>query len=162
MEQLHIRSQRIHTDLASDMMIIAQRQLCGAYGIAKPGDRIDVSSEDARLLIRAGLATLYYETKVVVPEVLAPVATPFRLSDMPDGEQAGLAGASNPLLPVADVPEHGVIDSRRRSPGTSERKRSGRKDTVLSTSESAQDAPRREAKLAVLSGQGRLDNPLGR
>jgi len=99
------------------MILIANRQLTGSYGTVTAGQQINVSDEDARVLLASGVATLPvstgYETKVIVA---APVAArPFRHGDHADAEQPGAVlapGAGS--VPSTDVPAPGTPDRPRR------------------------------------------------
>jgi len=110
----------------STMILIAQRQLCGAYGKVPPGATFELDDQDAiKSLLGSGLATMapvsMYETKVIIPAPpLTPVVVPesFRHLYMPNAEPAGeLSDDGDPVLPDADVEPEGTPDPPRRRRG---------------------------------------------
>jgi hypothetical protein len=56
------------------MLVIAQRQLRGVYGLVSTGDKFDAPDDVAKSLLHRGLAT-EYERKDIVPAE-QPVKTP--------------------------------------------------------------------------------------
>ena len=48
------------------MLVIAQRQLRGVYGLVTPGEKFDAPDDVAAVLLKRGLA-VPYETKDIVP-----------------------------------------------------------------------------------------------
>jgi len=99
------------------MILIASRQIRGAYGTAKPGDSINVEDpQDIRALIAAGLVTvpsIAYETKVIVP---APVvAPPFRdLRDAVNFQPEAVLESSDPVVSEPIVESERTSDRPRR------------------------------------------------
>lgn len=123
------------------MKLIANRQLTGAYGTVAPGEEFECADEIAGELLRAYLVRpatpprVTYETKVIwpaapsqsfeAPEVSARL--PFRDVPVPDAESKAVAPESHSVLPDADVPKSGAIDSR----GRGRRARSGAGNGLL-------------------------------
>ena len=110
------------------MILIANRQIRGAYGTAKPGDTINVEDpQDIRALISAGLVSIpsiAYETKVIVP---APVvAPPFRdLRDAVNFQPVAVLETSDTVVSKPVVEPQGTPDRPRRRgrpPGSKSRR----------------------------------------
>jgi len=110
----------------STMILIAQRQLCGAYGKVPPGATFEVDDQDdIKSLLGSGLAAMapvsMYETKVIIPAPpLTPVVVPesFRHLYMPDIEQPERVSADgHRVVPDSDVEPEGTPDPPRRRRG---------------------------------------------
>ena len=56
------------------MKLIAQRQLCGDYGLVSTGERFQASDDVAKSLLHRGLAVPYDRKDLLPPE--QPVKTP--------------------------------------------------------------------------------------
>ena len=103
------------------MILIANRQLVGSYGTARPGDRINVTDDDAvKELLRSGVASIppppriFYETKVVTapPE---GAGNTFRHLYMPnDKPEVEVAPSGDPVVQVANVSTEAAPASPRR------------------------------------------------
>ena len=50
------------------MIVIAQRQLRGAYGLVAPGDKFDAPEDVAKVLLQRGLVTEYAIKAIVTSE----------------------------------------------------------------------------------------------
>jgi len=100
------------------MILIANRQLSGSYGLVRPGDSINVTDpQDILVLIEAGVVrvpSVTYETKVIVaaPVVAAP---PFRdLRDAVNFQPAAFLEQSNPIVSEPVVEPERTLDRPRR------------------------------------------------
>jgi hypothetical protein len=109
-----------------NMKLIANRQLCGDYGVVSPDQEFDASDDVAKQLLDRGLVraaqppTVTYETKPIVPQEQPQLVpeSPFRHVPMPDTESSPVATESDTELSVAGLPEERASDHsgrRRRS-----------------------------------------------
>lgn len=114
------------------MKLVANRQLCGEYGVVGPGQEFETRDDIAEQLLkedvvhRANPLRVDYETKVIVPEASEVGARqPFRNVPLPDEESEGLAPEGNRMFSAADLPPLRADDPSRRGgrprPGAKQR-----------------------------------------
>jgi len=103
------------------MKVIANRQLCGEYGVVVADQEFDVRDEIAVQLLHRHLVRkpdppqVHYETKVIVPA--APEVSPrepFRDLPLLDAESPDVAPEGDRVLPATELPQPGTADPVRR------------------------------------------------
>ncbi len=104
------------------MRLIANRQLCGVYGVVVAGQEFDCPDEIAVTLLKAELVRkpaapqVVYETKVVMPGAPGVSTRPlFCDVSVPDAQQARVFTPSDSVLPESDVPTPRTTNSRGRA-----------------------------------------------
>jgi len=102
------------------MRLIANRQLCGSYGVVGPGQEFNVEDDTGLQLISNGVAyrpnppRILYQTKVITPEAPMVGAGPFCDVPMCDSQPTEVAASGDTMFSVADVPKQGNVDSVKR------------------------------------------------